>query len=578
LTIETAAMKTLQIHADYMMYEPLRREGSVYEEVDPSVREFRDIVVLFTCVEEDDDEDIVSSLARQVAASLERLGVENLLIYPYAHLSNRLAPPQRALHLLKLLEDESLKLGLKVHRAPFGWNKKFTLSIKGHPLAEQFRSVTRESLQVTAAKAPTEATLHQVEAEGRETLHVQLGRELDLFSINPALGSGFPLFHDKGWIIREELITLVRESNKAMGFKEVWTPHVFKSDIWYKTGHYEHYRDRMFTLVAKGEEYVVKPMNCPAHAMIFASRPRSYRDLPIMLSEFGTVYRNEQPGELTGLLRVRSITQDDGHVFARPDQVEGIIIMILRESLKILNTTIRGNIYATLSTRPEKFIGDPQVWEKATEALRGALERAGLSYEIKAGEGAFYGPKIDIDVEDSLGRRWQCTTVQLDFFLPERLGLEYVDSDGSKKRPIMIHRAILGSIERFIGILLEHYNWRLPFWLSPVQVAVLPVSTRNLKYAEQAKNRLEAEGIRTELMAEGTLEKRVRSAHQSRASFMMIVGDEEERSGTCSLRDYRGHTARGLSLEKVVVWLKNLYKERVKNVGEIDESLSRLTQ
>jgi threonyl-tRNA synthetase len=252
--------------------------------------------------------------------------------------------------------------------------------------------------------------------------------------------------------------------------------------------------------------------------------------------------------------------------------------MILRESLKILNTTIRGDIYATLSTRPEKFIGDPQVWEKATEALRGALERAGLSYEIKAGEGAFYGPKIDIDVEDSLGRRWQCTTVQLDFFLPERLGLEYVDSDGSKKRPIMIHRAILGSIERFIGILLEHYNWRLPFWLSPIQVAVLPVSTRNLKYAEQAKNRLEAEGIRTELMAEGTLEKRVRSAHQSRASFMMIVGDEEERSGTCSLRDYRGHTARGLSLEKVVVWLKNLYKERVKNVGEIDESLSRLTQ
>ncbi len=566
------AMKTLQIHADYIVYDPLRREGPVYEEVEPAPVELKDLVVLFTCVEEDDDADVVSHLAREIASSLSQLGVETLLIYPYAHLSSKLAPPQRALYLLKQLEDEARGLGLRVYRAPFGWNKKFTLSIKGHPLAEQYRSLTRESIRARKGEAAVREVGERVE-EGRETLHIQLGRELDLFSINPLLGSGFPLFHEKGWIIREEFIRLVRESNTRMGFKEVWTPHVFKSDIWYKTGHYEYYRERMFTLVARGEEYVVKPMNCPAHAMIYASRPRSYKELPIMYSEFGTVYRNEQPGELTGLFRVRSITQDDGHVFARLDQVSDIIAMILKEAFKILNITLRGDMYVTLSTRPEKFIGDPAVWDVATDSLKTALEAIVPHYEVKTGEGAFYGPKIDVDVVDSLGRRWQCSTIQLDFFLPERLALEYIDSDGSRRRPIMIHRAILGSIERFIGILLEHYNWRLPFWLAPTQLTVLPVSIRNLEYAHQVMERVQMEGLRAELLTEGTLEKRLRAAHQARASFMLVVGDEEERSRTVSLRDCRGRTVRRITLEELLTWLKKLYRERAKNIGEIDETL-----
>ncbi|GBC70256.1 Threonine--tRNA ligase 2 [Candidatus Calditenuaceae archaeon HR02] len=568
-------MKALQLHVDYIEYEPVRREGAVFEEIQPRATSVRDAVVLFTSIEERDDEEVADALLKEVAESMEKLGADTLVIYPYAHLSNALAPPMRALHMVRYMEKKATSLGLKVHRAPFGWNKRFSISVKGHPLAEQFRTVSHETLRLKKVEEaqPTIAAA----VEERETRHVEMGRELDLFSIHPILGSGLPIFHARGRMIRDELIKLIREVNSRLGFEEVWTPHLFKSDIWYQTGHYEHYRERMFILTARGEEYVVKPMNCPGHAMIYASKPRSYRDLPIMLSEFGTVYRNEQPGELIGLFRVRSITQDDGHAFVRPDQVEHIITQILGEVLYVFELTLNGEIYATLSTRPESFIGDPVRWDEATEALKRALLGSGLSYEVKEGEGAFYGPKIDVDVVDSLGRRWQCSTIQLDFFLPERLDLKYVDKDGSFKRPVMIHRAILGSIERFMGILLEHYNWRLPLWLSPTQLVVLPVSEKNVNYASRVKNALCGSGVRAELWVEGTLEKRIRTAHQLRASFMAIVGDEEEENETLTLRDYKGRLAKGLTLPQLIQWILDLIKRRANNVGEIDDSLKAAT-
>ncbi|MEM0482460.1 MAG: threonine--tRNA ligase [Nitrososphaerota archaeon] len=564
-------MKALQLHVDYIEYEPVRREGAVFEEIQPSTTSVRDAVVLFTSIEEKDDEEIADSLLKEVAKSMEKLGADTLVIYPYAHLSNDLAPPMKALHMVRYMEKKATGMGLKVHRAPFGWNKRFSISVKGHPLAEQFRAVSHETLRLRRAEEaqPTVAAV----VEERETRHIEMGRELDLFSIHPLLGPGFPVFHARGRIIRDELIKLIREVNSRLGFEEVWTPHLFKSDIWYLTGHYEHYRERMFILTARGEEYVVKPMNCPGHAMIYTSRPRSYRDLPIMLSEFGTVYRNEQPGELTGLFRVRSITQDDGHAFVRPDQVEDTISKILAEVVRVFELTLNGEIYATLSTRPESFIGDPARWDEATEALKRALLDSGLSYEVKEGEGAFYGPKIDVDVVDSLGRRWQCSTIQLDFFLPERLDLKYVDKDGSYRRPVMIHRAILGSIERFMGILLEHYNWRLPLWLSPTQLVVMPVSEKNVDYAAKVKDALCGAGVRAELWVEGTLEKRIRTAHQLRASFMAIVGDEEQENETLTLRDYKGRLAKGLTLQHLTHWILDLIKRRANNVGEIDDSL-----
>ena len=578
-------MRALQLHVDSIEYEPVQVEGRVFEEVDRRRYRVEEAVVLFTSVERDDTPEVAAEMLRQVASFMERLGVKRLLIYPYAHLSPELARPEKALEILRRMEAEARSMGLEVYRAPFGWNKRFTLSVKGHPLAEQLRVVTKDDVvarkeeraQVGAVQERAQRAEHVAERAEREPLHIRLGRELDVFSVNENVGSGLILFHPNGAIIREELIRLIREVNRRLGFREVWTPHLFRSTLWQRTGHYETFRDRMFLFRIGDEEYVLKPMNCPGHAMIYASSTRSYRDLPVKLSEFGTVYRNEQPGELTGLLRVRSITQDDGHVFARPDQVEQVVREILFAAFEVLDRVLGAPVHVNLSTRPERHIGTKELWDLAESDLKAALESTGIRYEIKHGEGAFYGPKIDVDVEDSMGRRWQCSTIQLDFFMPERLGLEYVDQDGTRKRPVMIHRAILGSLERFTGLLLEHYNGRLPVWLSPLQAVVLPVRSAQSGYAEVVLRALLEAGIRAELWTEGTLEKRIREAHRRRASFAVIVGEAEEGSGTVSVRDHEGKVARNVALGDFVEWIRGLVERRERNVGSIDDALAGLS-
>jgi threonyl-tRNA synthetase len=575
-------MRALQLHVDSIEYEPVAVEGRVFEEVEKRRYRVEEAVVLFTSIEREDTPEVASEMLRQVAEFMGRLGVKRLLIYPYAHLSPDLARPEKALELLRRMEMEARSMGIEVYRAPFGWNKRFTLSVKGHPLAEQLRVVTKEDvLSRREARAEGAARQEAVQVQERaavreekEPLHIRLGRELDVFSVNENVGSGLILFHPNGAIIREELIKLIREVNRRLGFREVWTPHLFRSTLWQKTGHYETFRDRMFLFRIGDEEYVLKPMNCPGHAMIYASSTRSYRDLPVKISEFGTVYRNEQPGELTGLLRVRSITQDDGHVFARPDQVEQVVREILDAAFEVLDRVLGAPVHVNLSTRPEKYIGTKELWDVAESDLRAALESTGIRYEVKHGEGAFYGPKIDVDVEDSMGRRWQCSTIQLDFFMPERLGLEYVDQDGTKKRPVMIHRAILGSLERFTGLLLEHYNGRLPVWLAPLQVVVLPVKSAHSPYAERVLRALLDAGIRAELWEEGTLEKRIREAHRARASFVLIVGEAEAGSNTVSVRDHEGKVVKGVLLEDFVRWIAGLVSRRERNVGSVDESLA----
>ncbi|MCS7094817.1 MAG: threonine--tRNA ligase [Thaumarchaeota archaeon] len=566
-------MRALQLHVDSIEYEPVAVEGPVHEEAKREVKRHENLLVLFTTVERDDSEEVAKEMVRQVKESMERLGVRKLLVYPYAHLSSDLAQPRRALELIRVMAEYAEELGIGVSRAPFGWTKRFSVAVKGHPLAEQFRVVTRNSVtartETTTVRKPE--TSRQValleEVRQAEPVHISLGRELDVFSVNEHVGPGLILFHPRGAVIREELIRLIREVNLRLGFQEVWTPHLFRSTLWYKTGHYETFRDRMFHFKLGDDEYVLKPMNCPGHAMIYASKSRSYRELPVKLSEFGTVYRNEQAGELTGLLRVRSITQDDGHVFARPDQVESVVREILEVSFEVLEQTLGARLQVNLSTRPDKFIGTPEIWELAESDLKAALDSLSVSYQVKEGEGAFYGPKIDVDVEDSLGRRWQCTTVQLDFFMPERLGLEYVDQDNAKKRPVMIHRAILGSLERFIGILIEHYNGRLPVWLSPIQVVVLPVTAGDADYASKVSQVFAGDGIRTEVWHEGTLEKRIREAHRLRASFVAIVGKRESVEGTVSVRDHRGKVMRGVKVEDAARMIGSMIRSRERNVG-----------
>ena len=411
--------------------------------------------------------------------------------------------------------------------------------------------------------------------------HRVIGQKLGLFSFHEEVGPGLVIYHPKGQIIREELIKFIREVNAKLGYEEVYTPHVFRSTIWKVSGHYYLYRDKMVLAKVEGEEYGIKPMNCPGHILVYKSAPRSYRDLPVRLSEFGTVYRWEKRGELYGLLRVRGFTQDDGHVFLREDQVKDEIKAILKEILHVLETFgFKGeDVRMNLSTMPEEHIGTEEMWEKATNALKAAMDELGLPYEIKEGEGAFYGPKIDVHFRDSLGRWWQCSTIQVDFALPERFGLEYVDKDGSKKRPVMIHRAILGSVERFMAIIIEEFAGRLPTWLSPIQVRVIPVRSAAKDYAVTVAEELRNAGVRVDVdLGDETPSKKIRRAYDEAIPYLILVGPREAKQGTVTVRARGNKQASNVPLREFIELLKKEIRERAINQLAIEELMKRKAQ
>ncbi len=411
--------------------------------------------------------------------------------------------------------------------------------------------------------------------------HRVIGQKLGLFSFHEEVGPGLVIYHPKGQIIREELIKFIREVNAKLGYEEVYTPHVFRSTIWKVSGHYYLYRDKMVLAKVEGEEYGIKPMNCPGHILVYKSAPRSYRDLPVRLSEFGTVYRWEKRGELYGLLRVRGFTQDDGHVFLREDQVKDEIKAILKEILHVLETFgFKGeDVRMNLSTMPEEHIGTEEMWEKATNALKAAMDELGLPYEIKEGEGAFYGPKIDVHFRDSLGRWWQCSTIQVDFALPERFGLEYVDKDGSKKRPVMIHRAVLGSVERFMAIIIEEFAGRLPTWLSPIQVRVIPVRSAAKEYAVTVAEELKAQGVRVDVdLGDETPSKKIRRAYDEAIPYLILVGPREAKQGTVTVRARGNKQASNVPLREFIELLKKEIKERTIDQLAINELMKKKAQ
>ena len=389
------------------------------------------------------------------------------------------------------------------------------------------------------SKKALEDHLHRLEeAERRD--HRKLGVELDLFSFPPEVGGGLPVFHPKGGLIRKLMEDYSRAEHEAGGYSFVWTPHIAKSTLFEISGHLEWYAEGMYPpMEMEGATYYPKPMNCPGHMLIYRSRPRSYRDLPLRLFEFGTVYRYERSGVLHGLTRVRGITQDDSHIFCTPDQLQGELSSLLAFVLRLLRTFGLTDLEAELATRPDKYVGDPADWDVATEKLRQALEAEGLPYVVAEGEGAFYAPKIDVHVRDAIGRRWQMSTIQVDFQFPPRFDLEFVDADNTRKRPHVIHRALFGSIERFFGILLEHYAGAFPTWLAPVQVSVLPVADRHMPYASRIVDRLDAEGYRAELVdaSSDTLGARVRDAKQQKVPYVLVVGDDDAEAGTVGVNE-----------------------------------------
>ncbi len=373
--------------------------------------------------------------------------------------------------------------------------------------------------------------------EAKKRDHRKLGPELDLFSFNEDLGGGLVLWHPKGATIRQLIEDYWREEHLKDGYEFVFAPHIAKLDVWRRSGHTEFYEAMYPPILSEGLEYELKPMNCPFHIMVYNSRQRSYRDLPLRWAELGTVYRFERSGVLHGLLRVRGFTVDDAHIFCRADQLESEIIGVIRLASRLLAAFGFKDYDVFLSTRPEKFVGQVEDWDRATQALRHALEASGLNYQVDEGEGVFYGPKIDIKVKDVLRRSWQCTTIQLDFNLAERFDLSYVGEDGKHHRPFLIHRALLGSLERFFGILIEHYNANFPVWLAPVQVIILPISERHDDYASSLDKKFKEGGLRSR--ADFRREKigyKIRDAETHKIPFILVVGDKEVDQGTASLR------------------------------------------
>lgn len=372
------------------------------------------------------------------------------------------------------------------------------------------------------------------EAEKRD--HRKIGREMDLFSV-PDHSPGCVNFHPNGMAIRRELEEYVREKNDELGYHEVKTPELNHAELWKKSGHYDHFKEEgeMFAWEQNGHEYGLKPMNCANHAYIYGEQRRSYRDLPLRFSEFGTCYRNEQSGELSGMLRVRGFTQDDGHAFIRKDQIRDEIARTL-SVIDGMYEVFGLDAHLELETKPDDAIGDDELWERAHEALRNALEDEGLDYEVAEGEGAFYGPKIAINVEDAIGREWTIGTVQLDFVQPDRLGISYVGEDNEEHRPVMVHRALLGSMERFMGVFIEHVAGKFPLWLAPEQVRIFPITDDEAGYAAEIADELGAYRVEVD-ERDWTLGKKIRAGHDDRVPYMVIVGSDEAESGTLSVRD-----------------------------------------
>jgi len=402
--------------------------------------------------------------------------------------------------------------------------------------------------------------------EARKRDHRRLGRELDLFSISEDVGPGLILWHPKGGMVRKITEDYCREEHEKGGYDFVYSPHIGKANLWETSGHLDWYQENMYSPIdIEGQQYFLKPMNCPFHVEIYKSQLRSYRDLPLRYAEWGTVYRYERSGVLHGLLRVRGFTQDDAHLFCRPDQMPQEIDRVLQFSLNLLRAFGFKDFQAYLATRnPEKSAGKPEDWEAPTEALIQALDRAEIPYQIDEGEAVFYGPKIDLKIKDALGREWQLSTIQFDFILPEHFDMTYVGEDGREHRPYMIHRALLGSMERFMGVLIEHYGGAFPVWLAPVQAAIIPIADRHMEYAHSLASQLKDAKLRVQVDDRGErMNAKIRDAQMQKIPYMLVIGDREVEAGTAAVRLRSGENLGAIAIDDFIARVNEDSKNRI---------------
>jgi threonyl-tRNA synthetase len=535
-------MKILLLHCDYLKFKPLKKALKEIEDLsEKKTVNVKEPLVVMIAVEKYDNnsDEVVKELIKNISEIAERINAKNIVLYPYAHLSKNLASPENAIGILKKTEEEIKKIkNFKIFKAPFGYYKEFEMKVKGHPLSELAREIRIDKEEYDYKKLLNEISKTKLDTSKlKENDHRIIGKEMDLFSFNET-APGMVFWHNDGLIIFNELINFWRKEHKKANYQEIKTPQILDKRLWQISGHWEKYKENIFLTDYENRQFAVKPMNCPGGMLIYKNKPKSYRDLPLRVGELGVVHRQELSGVLGGLFRVIQFTQDDAHVFCTEKQLEQEIFAVM-DLVDILYSKFGFKYTLELSTRPEKRIGSDRDWNKAEEALKKVLEKRKINYKINEGDGAFYGPKIDYHLKDSLGRTWQCGTIQIDFSMPERFELEYIDKDNQRKRPIMVHRAIYGSFERFIGILLEHYKGRLPVWLSPVQIRILSFTERNKKYAQKIIEQLKEEI--TDLRIDSDfknvpISSKVKEAEIKKVPYIIVIGDKEEKENFLSVR------------------------------------------
>jgi len=565
-------MKILSLHCDYIKFKPIKKaikNPPKLTKEEEKGREVKEVLVILTAVEKWDSDVslVVKELVRNVKDIALQVKAKNIVLYPYAHLSRDLGKPEMAQDILEKSEKALVKGGFKVVRAPFGYYKEFELKVKGHPLSELSREI-----RVGEKKGVEEYNLKQLlreiskskldSSKLKENDHRIIGKQMDLFSFSE-VAPGMVFWHNNGLIIMNELIKYWREEHVKAGYEEIQTPQIMDNKIWKISGHWDKYKENIFLTEYEKRDFAVKPMNCPGGMLVFKNSPKSYKDLPLRVGELGIVHRQELSGVLGGLFRVIQFTQDDAHIYCTEKQVEDEIKKIIE--LDCLFYKKFGFKYdIEFSTRPEKRIGTNEMWDKSEKVIENVLKKNKIKYKLNPGDGAFYGPKIDFHLKDSLGRTWQCATIQLDMSFPERFELEYTDKDNKKKRPLILHRTIYGSLERFLGILLEHTNGRLPTWLSPVQVKVLSFTDRNVKHCEKFVDKIKKEMpfLRIEVdFDQKTLQAKVKDAEMMKIPWVIIVGDNEEKDKTISVR-HENKVEYNVKVDDFIKSIKELIEKR----------------
>ncbi len=577
-------MKIITLHCDYIRFKPLKKAiKSVNEltEIEKEEKEVKDPLVVLTAVEKGDNDNTLKDYIEAIKKTAVDVKTNNIVLYPYAHLSSNLSDPATALdHLIKA-ESILSKEKYNVSRAPFGYYKTFELKVKGHPLSELSKQFgQKDATDVSTIKVPKameieveeniSKLLSQISRSKLDTSklkdndHRILGQKLDLFSFSE-VAPGMVFWHNNGLIIYNELVNFWREIQMQADYQEISTPQIMDKKLWLISGHWNKYKENIFLSEYENKTFAVKPMNCPGGMLVFKSKTRSYKDLPLRVAELGVVHRQELSGVLSGLFRLIRFTQDDAHIFCKEDQLEIEIENIIK-LIDTLYSKFGFTYYTELSTRPEKRIGEEKLWDTAEKILESVLKKKKMKYKINKGDGAFYGPKIDFHIKDSLERTWQCATIQLDFAMPQRFELEYTEADNKKKTPVMLHRVLYGSIERFIGVLLEHLNGNLPLWLSPIQVRITDFTDRNTKAAakvlKELKDKIPSLRIDSDFSST-TVADKIRNATLMKIPFILVIGDKEEENKTLAVRSRDGKVKYGVKIDSFIDSLKDSISKRL---------------